>query len=88
MINGNDGNKNGADVILSIVNAVIEPSTLTVFSWSGKSGIKGATKNRFDGYTQIIGLFYSVCRLADRKYAYTDCTKDLTYKVFKYAKMR
>lgn len=88
VINGNDGTANGSEIIISVAHAIIKPRTLAEYSWTGKSGIKGVSKMRFDGYNQIIGLIHSVCRLADQKYALARCKYDMTYKVFKYAKNR
>lgn len=88
IINGDEGTRKGGDTIMSVIDAIIDPRTLAEYSWSGKSGQKGVVQKRFDDYTQIINLIYTVCRIADQKYAYKDCRSDLVYKVFKYAKSR
>lgn len=88
VINGSDGSHSGSEVILSIVNAVIHPETQSNYTWTGKTNIANMKKKRFDRLTQIHGLIFAVCRLADNGYTQTEFMENLVYKVCKTAHKR
>lgn len=88
MINGTNSLKSGQDVILSVVDAIVHPSTQALYTWTGKTNVKTQKKSRFDDLTQIHGLIFTVCRMADNKYTQADFMNHLIYKVCKYAYMR
>lgn len=86
VINGQSGDKNGGKIIKSLFDAVIDSRIISMFTWTGKSS-NGQKKMAFSEYKEIIGLLYTVVRLADTKYSKKDCERDLTYKVLKYASL-
>lgn len=87
MINGSNGSKSGGKIILSVVDAIIHLSVQAQFTWSGKT-TKNCTKRPFSVMTQIHGLIYNVCMLADNGYVKKDFEHDLKYKAIKHAGTR
>lgn len=83
VINGDDGNKNGGKIIKALFDTVIYSELQCKFTWTGKSN--GQNKIAFCEYKEVVGLLYSVVRLADSKYTLKDCKRDITHKVLKHA---
>lgn len=88
MINGTDGSMSGHSVIVSVVDAIIHPSTQAQYTWTGKTNNKTQRKERFDSLKEIQGLILCVCRKADNNYTKKDFIDDLIYKVLKYSYIR
>lgn len=88
VINGTDGLKSGQDIILSVVDAIVQPSTQALYTWTGKTNNKTQKKEQFSELKHIHGLIYAVCRMADDKYTRAEFTNHLVYKVCKYAHIR
>lgn len=88
VINGENAQKKGKDIIVSVAEAIIDPNILPEFTWSGKSNDKNKKKIKFAAYKEISGIIHTTCRRADSSYSVRECEKDLTYIVLKYALQR
>lgn len=88
VINGENGNQKGGKIINSVIDSIVHRESQHLFSWTGRSSPGMKPKVAFSEYKELIGLIHAVCRRADETYSRKDCERDLTYKVFKYAKTK
>lgn len=88
VIHGEDGKQNGNEIIVSIINALINPCVIAEFTWTGKTNVKGNKKYAFEKYKGIQRLVFAVCRYADHTYSKEKLEHDFVYTVFKYAVSR
>lgn len=83
-----NGYARGKDAILSITEALIHPSLLAQFTWTGKTNVKAVRKYEFSKYKSINNLIHTVCKHADENYTKKSYESDIVYFVMKYAANR
>lgn len=79
-IYGDGGQMEGGKMITSLVEAIIEPNTLSKYTWSGKNN-----KLKFKTNEKILKLIYKLSYAADKKYTKAAFDSDIVKKVFKNA---
>lgn len=77
---GDGGQMEGGKIITNLVEAIIEPNTLSMYTWSGKN-----KKFKFKTNVEILKLIYQLIHSADNKYTKAMFENDIVNKVFKYA---
>lgn len=70
----------GGKILTNIVEAIIEPKTLSTYTWSGKNN-----KLKFKINDKILKLIYELAYAADKKYTKAAFDSDMVKKVFKNA---
>lgn len=83
-INGVCGHKKGSEIVRSVVHAMISPTLLKEYTWTGRSSTQ-VKKRALCTKENIIGLIYNVVKSYDVNYSQADCDYDLTYRVCKRA---
>lgn len=83
-IGGTRGNSDGSKVLEPVVHALIAPVFLPSISWSGRGRGK-EIKISLSKYTRIINLIVETLNKSDRKFDHLKTTKDLKYRILKYA---
>lgn len=83
-IGGVDGKGNGPKVLEPLVHSIVEPKMLANISWTGR-GKGNEKKIPMSSHVNIIRLITSLCEKADSSYLPEKCTRDIKYKILKYA---
>lgn len=83
-----NGYTRGRDAILPITEALIHPSLLAQYTWTGKTNVKTVRKFGFSTYKGINNLIHSSCKYADESYTKKNYDSDIVYIVMKYAANR
>lgn len=84
-INGVRGTKKGSKIIKSVAQAIISGSLLKTYTWTGRSNSHDEEKKKLSVKKNVVGLIYDVVKAYDENYSRSECTKDMIYKVCKYA---
>lgn len=84
LIGGNSGIGKADKVIRQIFDALISPTLLSTFTWSGRA--KGTQrKTPFKDYKNTQKLIYTVLNLVQNSYTLSSCICDIKCKILKYA---
>lgn len=82
---GGDRNVKGGKMLEPLVLAIILPQFLSNITWSGRAAKGKDRKIALSKYGNIVTLITSICHKIDASYEPDECTKDLKYKILKYA---
>lgn len=84
---GNPNSTNTKQALFSIINKIFSAELLCQYTWTGKSDPKQKENKKypFKNMTKILDVVLKVMQQIDAEYTMKELSRDVTYKVLKYA---